>query len=235
MGYVLHNRLGSGGFAVEAALTLAGAPFETRLITSRPSGPLGSAVAHLNRWGQLPVLEMGDGTKMTEVAAILAYLERVEVGCRQGPHLFMDDEASSLRWLVFLSVNVYEGILRQAYPERYIAPLPQEPKAASRPPQGESGDRRAELERALALKAKERVHAAFRTIQAETEHHSFTLSDRLSCCDIYLAMLYEWHGTHADLPKCTAIARHVATHPKIAPLWEQNFQQGINDGWRTTS
>src|SRR5690606_15280090 len=74
MPYVLHNRLGSGGFAVQAALTAAGIPFELALLDSAPGTPLPESFAAVNPWRQVPVLVTPEGEVLTETAAILIYL-----------------------------------------------------------------------------------------------------------------------------------------------------------------
>lgn len=50
--YILHNRLGSGGFVVEAALPLAQIPFIYETFASTPDTDVAPVVAHLNPWGQ---------------------------------------------------------------------------------------------------------------------------------------------------------------------------------------
>ena len=54
--YRLHNRLGSGGVAVQAALTLAGIGFDYEPIASLPNDAVANKIGRLNPWGQVPVL-----------------------------------------------------------------------------------------------------------------------------------------------------------------------------------
>lgn len=225
MTYVLHNRLGSGGFAIQATLVAAGVGFDYVPIASTPNQALGPAVQHLNRWGQVPVLELSDRTRITEVAAILAHLSYAEAAIKDGPTLFIDDHPSFLRWLVFLAVNIYEGILRKSYTDRYIAC--EADLAASAVPE----EVRAWAQEGVRRAAKARIHDALLCLEAETAAHRFLLSDRMSPCDIFLAMLYAWHNQKPDLPKCTWITTQVATHPKIRPLWKQNFETRLDFKW----
>ncbi|MEM6891481.1 MAG: glutathione S-transferase family protein [Pseudomonadota bacterium] len=218
MEYRLHNRLGSGGFVIQAALKMAEIDFEYEPIKSTPDTPLGSQLQGLNAWGQVPILELGDGTRLTEIAAILAHLSYAETALRNGPKLWIENHPLFLRWCVFLSVNVYEGILRCSYTERYFS-------------QESEGMNASVMSAAVRKAASERVHSAFKCIEAETSGHEFLLSDRMSACDIYLAMLYAWHNQRADLPKCTGVTRHVATHPDIRPIWKQNFHDRLDFKW----
>lgn len=50
--YILHNRLGSGGFVVEAALPLAQIPLVYEPLTTTPDTDVAPFVVHLNPWGQ---------------------------------------------------------------------------------------------------------------------------------------------------------------------------------------
>lgn len=219
MKYRLHNRLGSGGFAVEATLVAAKLDFAFDPINSVPNQPLGAQVDSLNTWGQLPVLELQDGRKITETAAILTHLSEVEPSVANGPNLWIEDRSQFLRWSIFLAVNVYEGILRQSYSDRFFAA------------NSMSDSEKAEVTSAIRQAAKDRVHHAFKCIEAETAGHKFLLGDRLSPCDIFLAMLYAWHNQKPDLPKCTMITTQVATHEDIRPIWKRNFHDRLDFRW----
>ena len=65
MSYRLYNRLGSGGFVVEAALKLTEAPFELVELDSKVSTPLAETFRETNPWKQVPVLILPDGSTMT--------------------------------------------------------------------------------------------------------------------------------------------------------------------------
>lgn len=238
MAYVLHNRLGSSGFLVEAMLTAANVPFAYEPLKSLPNTPVRPLVQRVNPWGQVPVLVTPDGTVLTECGAILIYLVEHEPGCARGPHLFVppDDEgnggskggggsrasAACLRWTVFLSVNAYEGILRQSYPRRYFDPF------------DDDDDLNSKVEESVQLAARKRTHAAFKLLEEHVlaknkEGHKFLLGERMSPVDVYLACLYAWHNKQADLPGCTEITRRVATHEVIGPVWERNFRDRLDE------
>ncbi|MEM7438629.1 MAG: glutathione S-transferase [Pseudomonadota bacterium] len=223
MKYRLHNRLGSGGFAVQATLAVAKIDFEYDPIDSLPNQPLGAKVHGLNAWGQVPVLELADGTKITETAAILTHLCQVEASVSNGPDICVEDHPAFLRWAYFLTANVYEGILRQSYTHRYFS----KPSTGL----GASQDTDEVITNAIRQAASDRVHDALKCLESETADHKFLLSDRLSPCDIFLAMLYAWHSPQPDLPQCTWITTQVATHNVIRPIWEQNFHDRLDFKW----
>lgn len=228
MKYRLHNRLGSGGFVVEATLAAAQIAFEYRPINSVPNQPLGDKIKDLNLWGQVPVLELEDGTRITEVAAILAHLSYAETSVKHGPHIFVDDHPLFLRWTVFLAVNVYEGILRQSYTERYFSDSNPRPGTS---PSNFVVENKHLIAESICMAASDRIHAAFKCIERESEGHKFLLSNRMSPCDVFLAMLYAWHNKKPDLPKCTWITTQIATDDIIGPIWARNFHDRLDFKW----
>ncbi|MEM6546305.1 MAG: glutathione S-transferase family protein [Pseudomonadota bacterium] len=228
MKYTLYNRLGSGGFVVEAMFALADIGFDYEPIQSKPSRPLGASIDHLNAWGQLPVLVLPDGRKMTEVAAIIAYLAQVEERCRMGPHLWVDDLAAFLRWSVFLSVNVYEAVLRRIYSDRYFVGLGEVVAEGVDMPGIDFG---ATMTASIRKSGRNHAHKALRHIESEIAAERFLLGSRLSPCDLYLAMLYAWHNRQPDLPKCAEITARVATHAIVNPIWQRNFGDRLDEKW----
>ncbi|WP_419908070.1 glutathione S-transferase family protein [Hoeflea sp.] len=212
MSYVLHNRLGSGGFAIEAVLELADVPYRLELIESAPGSHMPEGAVAMNPWRQIPVLECPDGKVVTETAAIQFYLAEKHDSVRTGPNLFVDDSAAFYRWGVFLSVNVYEGFLRMVYPERYL------------------GDGSADVS-ALRKAASARVGDAFKLIEDVLASHPYICGDRLSPVDIYCAMLFSWHRKRDELPLCTGLTERVARHPLVAPVWRRNFDHWLDRKW----
>lgn len=215
--YRLINRLGSGGFVVEATLTLTDIPFDLDLISSEPSSPLPDDFHDVNPWGQVPVLVTPDNRVLTECAAILFYLAEQHLSVRNGPNLFIEDVARFYRWTSFLATNVYEGILRKGYPERYAVDpdIPQK-----------------QLRNAIMVAAKARTHKALRLIEDELADSAFLCGTELSSADIFLAMLYAWHNPQPDLPRCTAVTETVANHRILTEIWFRNFDHRLDHRWQ---
>ncbi len=209
--YVLHNRLGSGGFSVEAALTLAGLDFELVLGPSKPGAPNPESFRAVNPWNQVPVLITPGGTTLTESAAILAHLTIAHPDRGLGPEPGSDAHGAMLRWLVFMSVNLYEPILRRVRTIRY-----------STDEAGHEGVRRA---------AGQTLKAAFALIEAELGERPHLVGAALSVADIYLAMLNAWSGGGRGAPGCDALTRRVAAHPGIAAVWSRNFDHWLPTRW----
>ena len=118
MSYTLYNRLGSGGFVVEAALSWVGSTYELIELESKPGTPLADSFKSTNPWGQVPTLVMPDGSTMTETSAILIQLALTHPKSALGPEPGSSAYRSFLRWLIFANVNVYEAVLRRGYPFR---------------------------------------------------------------------------------------------------------------------
>lgn len=216
---------------VEATLELAGIEKEYSPIKSKPNTSVREHIAHINPWGQVPVLETPNGDVITEVAAIICYLAQHEETCRNGPHLWNSDNASYLRWSVFMSVNIYEGILRQSYPDRYFDISSNiDTKDPSRKAAVETAVK-AEMSMSVKMSAKKRVHEAFLLLENVIHEGHFLLGSKMSSCDIFLAMLYAWHNKQPDLPKCCEITRRVATHRLVNPIWERNFHDRLDEKW----
>lgn len=209
MSYKVYNRLGSGGFAVEAALTLAEVPHEMVFLDSAPSTPLPDSYRQINPWGQVPALITPDGTLVTETGAILIWLAGRHPAL--GPVPWTDEHATFVRWIVFMSASLYEGVLRQTYPDRYTAT--------------EDG-----VDAVIAAAAK-RNQDAFLLLEDHLKGRKTIAGEDLSAADIYLAMLTTWHRNKDDLPNVSALAKRVAEHPAIAPVWEKNFAHVLDRVW----
>ena len=123
MAYILYNRPGSDGVAVEAALTLADAPFELAELGSKAGTPLPDSFRETNPWGQVPTLILPNGTTMTETSAILVHFGL----CFPDEHLAPPPGTSAhgafLRWTTFANVNLYEAVVRRGYPFRFTDDL----------------------------------------------------------------------------------------------------------------
>lgn len=209
MTYTLYNRLGSGGFAAEAAMTLAGIPFKLELLDSTPSTPLPEAFRDVNPWGQVPALVTSEGTLITETAAILIWLAARHDGL--GPKPGTEAHGSFVRWIVFMGANLYEGVLRQTYPDRFVSNPDHVPEVVAA--------------------AAERNHAAYGLIETALAGQGTLLGGEISAADIFLAMLTVWHRRNDELPNCTSLADRVAGHPAILPIWQRNFDHRLDKTW----
>ncbi len=203
MTYRLFNRPGSGGFVVEAALSLADAEFELQEFESKPGTPMPESFRATNPWGQLPTLILPDGTTMTEAAAILIHLAACFPDKELGPAPGTSAHASFLRWLVFASVNLYEAVLRRGYPFRYTTD-----------PDGYA---------ALGTAANARFKDGLAVLDDAVAPGPFLLGAQMSVADIYFAMLYSWFHGEIEAPRLDAMKTGVKAHAVVGPIWRRHF------------
>ena len=214
MPYKLFNRVGSGGFVVEAALTLAEQPFELVLIESVTRTPMPQWFREVNPWLQVPVLITPDGDTVTESAAILIHL------CARHPDKALAPPAGSreygqfLRWMFFMSSNLYESVLRVTYPERFTTD--------------------ASITESVAEAARIRMGQALTLMEEQLSPNPF-LFGNLGVADLYLAMMYAWSEGELTCPRIEALTHAVASHPLVEPSWKQNFDHTVKkkfgDDW----
>ncbi len=202
MSYTLYNRPGSGGFVVEAALTLAEAPFELVELDSKRGTPLPESFRETNPWGQLPVLLLPDGTVMTETSAILIHLAACFPEKGLAPPPGTPAHAAFLRWTVFANINLYEAVLRRGYPFRFTDD-----------PEGHD---------ALRSAAIRRMGEALALVDAHVEG-PFLLGDDMTVADIYLAMFLVWYRGDAEPQRLARIRGAVRRHSAVGPIWRRHY------------
>ena len=164
----------------------------------------GAAYRALNPMAQIPVLILPDGAVMTETGAIMIYLAETRPDAGLLPPVGDERRAQALRWLFFAQGNLYETVLRYAYPRRYTADG-----------DGAPGVRAAAFERADKLW----------DMVAEAAEGPYFFGDSFTLLDIYLAMLAAWHyqqpALFARLPAIARLVEATTVRPAIAPVWRQ--------------
>lgn len=167
--YKLYTRPNSGGFVVEAALALAGVPFD-QIDVPKPPDPTFLDISPLN---QVPVLTLPDGNSITESAAMCILLAERHPEADLAPAIGSPARADFLRWMTFMSSVIYPAALRFFYAHRYTA---------------DPGGVEAVKEAAVAEMDRD-----FAIVDAALENREWLVGDRLSLADIYLVMLVAWH------------------------------------------
>jgi glutathione S-transferase len=185
--YKLYTRPNSGGFVVEAALALAGVPFD-QIDVPKPPDPAFLAISPLN---QVPVLTLPDGNSITESAAICILLAERHPEAGLAPAIGSPARADFLRWMAFMSSVIYPAALRFFYAHRYTA----DPSGLEAVKQAAV----AEMDRDFAI------------VDAALENRDWLVGDRLSLADIYLVMLVAWH------PEGNRLAEHRTPVGRVAP------------------
>ncbi len=195
--YRLYGWSGSGSVAVQAALEECGAPYERIWVSKEPADI--AEYRKINPTGKVPALALPDGTVIFESAAMLIHLAAAHPEAQLAPRSGTSRHALFLQWMVFLSANVYEAVLRLYYSDRY------------------STDGAA-----AAAGIRERAEADYLThlelISARLE--PYVLGDHYSVADLYLYMLASWapgekSALYARMPALGMHAARLAARPAI--------------------
>jgi glutathione S-transferase len=200
MTYTLYSHDGSGGFAVEAALVKAGAPYKVIAVDTAKGEQNRPDFVAINPMRQVPVLVLPDGTVMTESAAIVIHLANSFPEKELAPRPATPAHARFLRWMFFMAANLYEGDLRYFYPDRYTAD-----------PAGIPG-----------VKAAGAAHMkqSFSIIEETAlSPGPFLCGADLTLADVYLAMLTAWSPEPVASRRLLAVRDAVAADPLYGPLW----------------
>lgn len=205
--YRLYWSPSTGAFAPEAVLNEIGARYERVLVDTRNDQHRESDFLALNPRGQVPVLELPDGSIMTESAAMVLALCERHPEAELLPLQDFAGRAQAYRWLFFAVANIYEADLRYSYNERYTVD----------PMGGEAVQRQA---------AKD-LDTHWGTVEQALSEDGRLLPESFSAVDIYLAMLAVWHhdiprllGAH---PRLSRLVERVRGRPALTVLWKEHF------------
>jgi GST-like protein len=198
--YVLYGQRGTGSVAVEAALTLIGARFQTQDVKQ-------SDLAGATPLAQVPALRLPSGELMTESAAILIWLAEAHPEADLAPPPGDPRRSAFLRWMAFVSSAIYAHYWVRDDPSRVV----DDPAA------------RAQVKARLA----QRIVACWGFMEANLTPGRYLLGETLSVLDLYVTVVSRWtprealHETIA--PHLGAVARRVETDSRLAPLWAERF------------
>lgn len=207
--YRLYWSPSTGAFAPEAVLNEIGVRYERVRVDTRNNEHRASGFMKLNPRGQVPALELPDGSIMTESAAMVLILSERHPEAELLPSSDDAVRAQLYRWLFFAVANIYEAILRCYYSERYTVD----------PMGGEAIQRQAEKDLASYWSIVEQ--------EALSEEGNLRDAD-FSVVDIYFSMLAAWHPQAERLlehhPRLGRMVSRVSKRPAIAPLWQEHFE-----------
>ena len=209
MTYRLYGRRQTGSMAIEAALNLIGAEWQLEEVASDPSEAERAAFQRINPRGQVPVLVHPDGTVISEGPAILVHLADAFPAAGLVPVPGSTARARHDRWLAFFHANVYEGMLREFYADRYT----DDPAGVS----------------AVQSAATSYVRRHFQIFEAEVAARigkGFCCGDRVAALDIYIWMLCFWledGWLAANCPEMHALWLRTRALPALLPVEQAHF------------
>lgn len=197
---------GCGSAVVEAALVLAGLPFELEDIAFDDLGPAHPRLGKLNPLGQVPVLLLPGGEVMTESAAIVLHLSEVAPKAGLAPPPGSARRPAFLRWLLMLVGAIYPTFTYGDFPARFV-------------PAGRAAKQ-------LSASSIARRQLLWTHVEAAAGKPWFLGRDR-SALDLYVGAMTRWRPRRAwfaeHTPKLAAIAARVDAVPALAAVWERNF------------
>ncbi|MCR8724246.1 glutathione S-transferase family protein [Frigidibacter sp. ROC022] len=208
----LYQLPGWGSAIPEAQLAFYGLGYEL-IETGNVTDPASSvaAIREVNPLGQLPVLDLPDGTRMTETAAMTLHLADLAGSEALVPGPKAPERADFLRWLIFIVANIYPCFTFAEVPTRYVS-------------DAEAGDYRERV--------TEREKHLWRVLgeAAAARGGPWVLGQRFSALDIYVAVMANWRPGPSWFgeyePGLLAIAQATAARPELAPVFARNFPAG---------
>jgi GST-like protein len=209
--FVVYGQKGSGSVAVEATLLLLGEPYE--LIQPAPSQTSEAddiseqEMARVNPMRQVPALVLPNGELMTESAAILIYLADSHPAARMSPGLDDPRRPAFLRWMSFVSAQIYALVWVRDDPSRLAAEKAQEAVIMER--------------------TTERIAYCWRVMDAQLNPGRYLLGDELSVLDLYVTLESHWgprrERFYVEAPKMAEVVRRVDQDSRLKAFWAERL------------
>lgn len=211
---MVYGAPGSGSVTVEATLTLLGEPYRLEEGGSWRELTSSAAMAQVNPMRQVPALVLPSGELMTESAAILTWLADSHPGSGLAPALDGAMRPRFLRWMSFISSQVYSLYWVRDVPSRLA-----EGAAA---------------EAVIRERTRARILDCWKILGEQLQPAGrFLLGDEPSVLDVYLAVVSRWgprrKGFYAAAPGLADPVRALDAEPRLAAFWAERFP--FEAGW----
>ena len=203
--YKLYGCTGTGSAAVEAVLAEIGADYETVMLDVSNDEHRAPEYLAMNPRGQVPWLVTPDGHVLSESSAIALHIADSHPQAGLIGPLGSAERAHTYRWMAFLATNIYEGVLRSGYSDRYT-----------------TGTDTVGVKAA----ADSDIDRAWNLIEEALEPGPSLLGSDLCVADIYMAMMTAWHPDPGQLlaehPRLKRAVETVLARPAIRNVFERN-------------
>jgi len=212
--YVVYGAEGSGSVAVEAALTLIDAPYRVVELAPFDSAADAETLAPINPMRQVPALVLPGGELMTESAAILLHLTERHPEAGLAPAVDSPMRPRFLRWMSFISAQIYAYYWVRDDPSRLAADAGHEPVILER--------------------TAERIRSSWAKMDAQIKPAGrYLLGDQISVLDLYVTVVSRWRpqrqSFYATAPGLAPVVRAVDAEPRLAKLWAERYP--FEAGW----
>lgn len=207
--FTVYGAADSGSVVVEAALTWMGLPYA--VVEAAPWGPpeQRAILETVSPLGQVPVLELPDGQRLTESVAILLWLADAKEGRPFAPGPGHPDRAAFLRWLIFIPANIYAMYTIKDNVAEWVT------------------DGAAQTE--LTTKTIDRVAAMWRVMEGEVDPAPFIFGEDPTFLDLFVAVASRWtprrNAFYAACPKLGSMVRRLDADPRLTTLWTERVTQ----------
>jgi GST-like protein len=204
----LFGTRGSGSAAVELALLHCGLPYRVLRASSWEADSARAELLRANPLGQIPTLQLEDGSVLSESAAILIHLglAHPESGLLPADAAA---RAQAIRGLVFIAANCYAAIGVIDYPERWCL---------------DADDATRERIRGG---ARARLHELWDVFADQFGTQPFLGGAAPGALDYLAAVVSRWSGARAHLkqsrPAFAATLERVQAHPVAAPVFAAHW------------
>lgn len=213
--YILYSALGSGGVAVEAALTLMGVAYDPiEAPTYDPERQAaGDAILRANPLRQVPALVLPSSEVMTESAAILLRLCELHPEAGLAPGVDDPRRSAFLRWMSYVSSAIYAHYWLKDDPTRLV------PDPA--------------LSSVVEAGLNTRIAECWALMERQVTPGRYILGDELTVLDLYVAVVSRFRPRRQRFyevaPRMGEAVRRVDADPRLADFWPQRYP--FVDGW----
>ena len=211
--YRVYGAAGSGSVPVEATLTLLGEPYEVVERAVWTDKAVADEMAAVNPLKQVPALVLPSGEVMTESAAILIHLADSHPGSGLSPPLDSPMRPRFLRWMSYISAQIYALYWIRDDLSRLAADEAHEPVIKAR--------------------TTARIEACWTMMAAQVEPAGqFMLGDQISVLDLYMAVESRWGPRRRAFyaaAKLGEVAKRVDADPRLTEFWAARFP--FAEGW----
>jgi GST-like protein len=217
MSYTLYGTKGSGSAAVEAALTLAHAPFDKVNAASWEPGPGRDALLRVNPLAQIPTLVAADGQLYTESAAVLLALAARHPQAGLLP-LELNAQLQAIRAMTFVVANCYALIGVIDYPERYCDNTAEQQDKA--------------LRERIRARSTERLHELWGLFAQQFANPlvlqtPFLFGSTVGVADLLAYTVSRWSGARTHIrehaPRLHEVFEAVRKHAQLKAVWDAHF------------
>jgi GST-like protein len=211
--FVVHGGAGTGSVIVEAALTLLGQPYDVVEAPALTSPLRRQRAAEVNPMRQVPALVPPNGEILTESAAILIWLADRYPGARLAPPVSDPRRGAFLRWMAYVSAQIYALFWIRDDLTRLAADPAHEVVIRER--------------------TTARILHCWEMMDRQISPGAYLLGDDLGVLDLYVTVISRWGPRRrrftAAAPKMSDVVRKVDADPRLTALWAARFP--FTPGW----